>query len=451
MTPERFRQIEAVFDAAADASPEERGDLIDRLCRNDLALRAEVEALLAATLEATPRIQGAIGRAAGDVAPGAARRIGPYRLERELGRGGMGTVYLATRDDAEYRTEVAIKLIHHALAPAVARFRDERQILATLEHPGIVRLLDGGSTEERLPYLVMEHIAGAPITAWADARDLDVRARVELFCKVCEAVAYAHRKLVVHRDLKPSNILVTEDGTPKLLDFGIAKLLDPKVSREAATGTGLFLFTPAYAAPEQVLGEPVSTATDIYALGVVLYELLAGAPAQRLEGTGIQALHAMLEVDPPLPSAVAPPARRRALAGDLDHIILKALQKQPGRRYASVEQLADDLQRYLDGLPVRARATTWTYRIGKLARRRWKTLALLAAFAALFLATVSAVWQARRAAEAARWAEEQVHRLRGDHVPRCDVAPDLRAHVLEHGRAVAPDQTGDAWLRDRGR
>jgi serine/threonine protein kinase len=305
VTPERFRKVEEVFDAAADAPAGERTAVLDRLCAGDAELRTEVESLLISMAGAPTQIQGAIGRAAGEVTEAATgsvpRRIGPYRLEREIGHGGMGAVYLAVRDDDEYRTAVAIKLLHGGLetAQAVARFRDERQILAGLEHPGIVRLLDGGSTEERLPYLVMEHVKGATLTAWADARDLDVPARVALFRKVCAAVAYAHQKLVVHRDLKPSNILVTAEGQPKLLDFGIAKLLDAEAGREAATRTGMRLLTPEYASPEQVKGEPVSTAADVYALGALLYELLGGAQAQRIEGDGIEALRAVLEVDPP--------------------------------------------------------------------------------------------------------------------------------------------------------
>jgi eukaryotic-like serine/threonine-protein kinase len=417
VTPERWRAIEELFHAAAELPAAERVALLDREAADDVALRAEVESLLASEQGATAQLRGAIGREASrldeSADPVAERRLGPYRLVREIGHGGMGAVYLARRDDDEYRTEVAIKVLHRGLetAEAVARFRDERQILATLKHPGIVRLLDGGSTGERVPYLVMEHVEGAPITRHADAQELDVRGRVELFRKVCAAVAYAHQKLVVHRDLKPSNILVTADGTPKLLDFGIAKLLDPEAGSEANTGTGMRLLTPAYASPEQVRGERVSTSIDVYALGAVLYELLAGAQAQPIEGEGLAALQRVLEVDPPRPSLVAPAARRRAIAGDLDNIVMKALQKEPARRYASVEQLSDDLGRHLDSLPVLARAGTWTYRVGKLVRRSRGLLAAVGiVLAALSTATGVSVRQAQLADAQAKRADEQAKR-----------------------------------------
>lgn len=345
----------------------------------------------------------------------APQTIGPYRLVSELGKGGMGTVYLAERDDDEYKTAVAIKVLHGGLETpeSVARFRDERQIMASLKHPGIVSLLDGGSTEDRLPYLVMEYVVGAPLLQWADAQHLDVIARVKLFRKVCAAVAFAHQKLVVHRDIKPGNILVTNDGEPKLVDFGIAKLLDPTAGREASTRTGMRLLTPEYASPEQVRGEPVTTATDVYALGAVLYELLAGAPPQQLTGEGIEGLRLMIEAEPRWPSVACPVSRRRAIAGDLDNVILKALQKEVAQRYASVEQFSEDLGRYLDGLPVLARASTWSYRVGKLVRRRRGVLAVaLLVLASLSTAMVVSIGQARRADEEAKQAQKRFDEVR---------------------------------------
>lgn len=341
-----------------------------------------------------------------------ARRIGPYRLVRELGEGGMGTVYLAVREDDHYCTEVALKLLRHGLetASAVARFRDERQILARLEHPGIVRLLDGGSTDEGSPYLVMERVDGVPIHRWAEAHALGVAARVVLFRRVCAAVAYAHQMLVIHRDLKPGNILVTPDGSPKLLDFGIARWHGPdaEVRRAAQTRTGMRLLTPEYASPEQVRGEPTTTLSDVYSLGVVLYELLTDAPVQCVTGEGLEALRAAMEAEPRRPSSVAPRARRRALAGDLDNILLKALHRDPHRRYASVEQLSADLERYLDGRPVQARAPTLGYRVGKFVRRNRGALAGFAVVLASLGAAIGvSLGQAREADAQARRADEQ--------------------------------------------
>jgi serine/threonine protein kinase len=417
--PDRFKQIEGVFDAVADAPPQDRAALLDRLCGADAELRAEVESLLKSMARAPTQLMGVIGRAAsratGDISEPEARRIGPYRLIRQLGRGGMGAVYLARRDDAEYRSEVAIKVLHGGLETpeAVARFRDERQILAGLDHPGIVRLLDGGSTEDHLPYLVMEAVFGSPITAWADVRNLDVRARVVLFRKVCSAVAFAHQKLVVHRDIKPSNILVTAEGEAKLLDFGIAKLLSPTQNREASTRTGMRLLTPEYASPEQVRGEPVSTAADVYALGAVLYELLTGVTAQKLTGEGMEALRSLLESEPQRPSQVAPPEWRREIAGDLDNIVLKALCKDISGRYASVEQLSQDLGRYLDGLPVLARAGTFTYRLGKLIRRRKGFIAVSAlVLTSLTVSTVVSIREAHRTDLQARRAQKRFDEVR---------------------------------------
>jgi hypothetical protein len=343
------------------------------------------------------------------------RRVGPFRLLTLLGEGGMGAVYLAERDDAQFRHRVAIKILPHSVGSpeAVARFRDERQILAALEHPNIVRLLDGGSTDDGLPYLAMEHVEGATITQYAMDHELAVRARVALVRQVCAALQYAHQNLVVHRDIKPSNILIDAAGAPKVLDFGIAKLLAPIPSfeRQARTITGSAMFTPEYASPEQARGDAVSTATDVYSVGAVLYELMTDRPPHLPTGNVLENLRMIYEVDPPRPSAAAPPERRRELAGDLDNIILKALHKEPARRYASMEALSDDLERFLDGRPVTARTATFGYRARKFVRRN-KAIVVAATLviATLLGATIESRRQAQRADEQAQRADEQAQR-----------------------------------------
>jgi serine/threonine-protein kinase len=334
-----------------------------------------------------------------------------YRILSELGRGGYGTVYLAERADGEFRQRVAIKRLASAQltsAEAVARFRQERQILARLEHPGIARLLDGGQLADGAPFLVMEYVEGERIDQWADARRLDARGRVALFVAVCDAVEAAHQRLVVHRDLKPGNILVGADGAPKLLDFGIAKLLDPASAdwTVAETRLGASPLTLRYASPEQLRGEPIGTTTDVYSLGVVLYELLAGRSPYAGRDESLPALsRAICELEPPPPSAAprvprdaevtapgwerveamptAVPRRRTDLAGDLDAIVLRALRKDPGARYPSVAALAGDLRRFLDGRPVEARRGSRLYRVSKFARRHRLAIAAAAALLAL--------------------------------------------------------------------
>lgn len=381
MTPERFRQVEEVFLEATAVPGEQRAQLLLDRCGNDLELRQEVEALLAYdTPQTATWAQEIIGGAAASALAdprGPAERIGPYRIIRTLGQGGVGIVYLAIRDDAEFRKEVAIKVLHGAGAhsEAAARFRHERQILAGLEHPYIARLLDGGSTEKGSPYLVMEYVSGEPITTWIAERNLRIRERLDIFIKVCEAVHYAHQKLIVHRDLKPGNILVATDGTPKLLDFGIAKLLDADGTQDEAlkTRTGMRLMTPDYASPEQVRGEPVSTATDVYSLGAVLFELLTGSRPHRLRNyDAVEFAREICERPVRPPSEVG----GSALRGDLDTIVLKAMHKDPERRYRSPDQLADDLRRYLNGFPVMARPDTLRYRAEKYARRHWGAVAI---------------------------------------------------------------------------
>ncbi len=424
MTPERWRQVESLFDQVADLPAAERGIQLDAACSDDLELRTEVESLLTALAGAPTRIHALIGQQAEDLTHPTmiGRQLGRYRMLEKLGEGGMGVVFLAERVDGEYRTKVAIKLLrgleNH---DSIARFRDERQILARLEHPGIVRLLDGGSTDAGQPYLVMEYVAGVPISRYVAEHRLTLVERLELFNRAAAAVGFAHRHLVVHRDLKPSNMLVTANGAPKLLDFGIAKLLAAEAQREASTRTGMQLLTPEYASPEQVRGELVSTATDVYSLGAVLFELCTDTKAQPVTGESVERiLRAILDIEPLRPSTVAPVAWRRALRGDLDNIILKALHKQPDKRYASVEQLTDDIERHLDGLPVKARAATFSYRAGKFVRRNLASVtAASIVLATLTSATLISVRQASRADEQAanaevqrQLAESQTHRAR---------------------------------------
>jgi len=411
---DRWHRLEELFDQAMACPDGERGSFLAEACAGDEELHRELAALLASAPTAGASLRRAIASevrviASGRAATQVGRRVGRFRLLELLGEGGMGAVYLAERDDAQFSHRVAIKILRHAVGSpeAVARFRDERQILAGLEHPHIVRLLDGG-TEDELPYLVMEHIEGAVITRYAEHHRLSVRARIELVRQVCSALQYAHQNLVVHRDIKPSNILVDASGAPKILDFGIAKLLAPvgRFEREARTRTGFAMFTPEYASPEQARGDAVSTATDVYSVGAVLYELVTGEPAHRAIGGALDVLRVICEVDPPRPSSVAPAARRRELGGDLDNIILKALHKEPARRYASMEQLSDDLGRWLSGLPVGARTATLGYRARKFVRRNKGVVVAATLIAATLLAaTVVSLRQAGRADEQAAAAE----------------------------------------------
>ncbi|HXI03503.1 MAG TPA: protein kinase, partial [Candidatus Saccharimonadales bacterium] len=385
--------------AAARALPEEkRGAFLDRSCAGDPDLRAEVESLLhhdAEDGELLKAIESAASDLVEDEAPPAGSegaRIGPYRLIRRLGTGGMATVWLAVRDDDEYRKEVAIKLMHVEGSPALhARFLAERQILATLDHPNIARLLDGGTTDTGVPYVVMEHVEGRPIDTFCNEQGLGIRERIELFRSVCAAVQYAHRNLVVHRDIKPGNILVTPDGTPKLLDFGIAKLLGPEAAA-SLTATSERVLTPRYASPEQIRGEAISTASDVYSMGVLLYELFTGvSPYGREHTDPIQLADAICRMEPAMPSAATDGGESwsRQLRGDLDNVVAMALRKEPHRRYSSVEELSEDLHRHMIRVPVRARPATVRYRLGRfVSRNRLPVAAALIALAGLVSATV---------------------------------------------------------------
>jgi eukaryotic-like serine/threonine-protein kinase len=345
------------------------------------------------------------------------RRIGPYRVVRELARGGMGVVYLAERADGQFEQRVALKLVKRGMDSDEIhrRFLAERQILARLDHPHIARLLDGGVSAEGQPYFAIEYVEGTTLLAHCEVHRLGLEERLRLFLDVCDAVRYAHQNLVVHRDLKPSNILVTADGRVKLLDFGIAKLQTQEPDAETGlTATDFRVMTPDYAAPEQVRGEAVTTATDVYALGAVLYELVSGRRAHRLESrTPMEVAWVVCEVEPEPPSVAASPSIRDRLRGDIDTITLTALKKEPDRRYPTVEQLASDVRRYLDGLPVTARPDTWRYRASKFVGRHRVGVTAGAAIAlSLVVGLAGTIWQARVAAERARVASAEAAKQR---------------------------------------
>ncbi len=388
MEPPGWDQVEAIFSEAVELPPDTRAAFLDRVCADNALLRSEVEALLdvdmaefALGLESRVRNGRRFApKATGELHSG--DHVGPYRVEEEIGRGGMGHVYRVARADGVFEKEVALKLVKRGMDTdeVLARFRRERQVLAGLDHPGIARLLDGGAADDGRPYLVMELVEGEPITRYCYQQGLGVEARLSLFEQVGEAVQHAHRRLVVHRDLKPSNILVSDEGEVKLLDFGIAKLLEPG-DDEALTEVGGGAMTPAYAAPEQHRGEVVTTAADIYALGVILYELLTGKRPEVQDGTPIK----------PPSGSIEDQALRRRLRGDLDGVVLKALREEPDARYSSVEALLDDLRRYRTGQPVLARRGSLGYRARKFVARHRVAVSAGAAFVVLLTAAVVAL------------------------------------------------------------
>jgi serine/threonine-protein kinase len=417
MRQSRWRRVKEVFHGALEREAGERPAFLDRACAGDGMLRCEVESLLAAEDRPLPWLDGPVFEVAADMlardpaAPLAGRRLGPWKLLREIGSGGMGTVYLAERADRAFEQQVAVKLLKRGMDSddILRRFRQERQILASLDHPNIARLLDGGVTADGASYFVMEHIEGVPIDDYCRRNRLPVEERLELFATVCAAVHSAHRSLVVHCDLKPSNILVTSAGAPKLLDFGIAKLLGsehvPLLTATALTRPQML--TPEYASPEHLRGERITTASDVYSLGVLLYALLTGRLPYRFASRAPGEIERVVcEDEPPKPStAVAEDTDRgrerdlrRRLAGDLDTIVLRAMDKDPVRRYGSVEQLAEDLRRHRDGRPVIARKDTWLYRAGKFVKRhRVGTLAAALVAISLLAGIVATSWQAREA------------------------------------------------------
>ncbi|MBL8214705.1 MAG: serine/threonine protein kinase [Bryobacterales bacterium] len=400
---ERWKRVQQIFEAVADLPETARAARLSELCVDDAGLRDEVESLLSFDAKTAP-FQRAVSETAASLDGPEFIHAGPYRILREIGRGGMGAVYLAVRDDDEFQREVAVKVVKRGMDTdaIVQRFRTERQILALLEHPRIARLYDGGSTPDGRPYLVMEYVPGEPIVAYCRDRNLPLQERLQLFRQVCEGVEQAHRRLVVHRDLKPSNILVA-DGQVKLLDFGIAKLLDSDAQHTMAM-TGMRMLTPEYASPEQVRGEPVTTATDIYALGVVLYELLTGKPAHALETGTLE------ELERVVCGGVQPVT---GISEELDHIIRMATRLEPERRYTAVGHLSDDIARYLEQRPILARPDTLGYRASKFVRRhRGAVTAATLLLLTLIGGIAATLWQAHRANENARRAEERFKQVR---------------------------------------
>jgi serine/threonine protein kinase len=425
----RWQQIRSVFEQVADIQGAERAVYLDRCCADDSDLRSSVQSLLERDGSQDDPLLHAVGAAAESLLEDhrdrlLGTRVGPYRVVSILGHGGMSVVYRGERDDSQYHQLVAIKVLQHATVhPRLrSRLHSERHILATLDHGSIARLIDSGDLEDGTPYLVMEYVDGESIDTYCDRRTLFVRERLELFISVCAAVHYAHRNLVVHRDIKASNIFVTDEGNPKLLDFGIAKLLAPENLSHTLPVTRLQerILTPENAAPEQVLGRPITTATDIYALGVLLYQLLTGrSPYRLLSYSQLQLERAICMDDPARPSQVvvaklkgetdadrsrisdrrglSPQRLRARLSGDLDAIVGMAMRKEPDRRYSSVEALADDLRRHMLGQPVRARQGDWRYNSAKFLRRNLlATVAAVAVFAGLALIAGLTLWENHR-------------------------------------------------------
>jgi non-specific serine/threonine protein kinase/serine/threonine-protein kinase len=441
MSPEKYERLKELFNQALELETGKREKWVNEI--EDVELRGELTRLIRGdksagdTLEHSPFSAVLPRYEAGAV-------IGNYKLVKELGRGGMGSVFLAERNDLHGR-QAALKIIRSELdsAELLRRFHTEREILAALEHPNIASLYDSGTTESGLPYFVMEYVEGEDIGEYCSRAGLSLEERIELFRKVCSAVAYAHSRLIVHRDLKPSNILVTKDGEPKLLDFGIAKFATPENADQPGTATALGMMTPSYASPEQLRGETVGTATDIYSLGVILFELLTGSLPYDITGKRIdEIVRAVCETEPERPSSVVsgsfgpnartakdlpretnenkkrgqkyhPAASAKMLRGDIDNILLKALRKEPERRYATVDQFSDDLRRHLEGLPVTARPDTFSYRASKFVKRnRTAVVGSGLVAAALVAGVVGTTWQAIKAERERSVAEERFNDVR---------------------------------------
>ncbi len=442
MNPEKWQKIKAIFNEAVELDSADRESFLNSKSETNEEILAEVRQLIAAEkhhhFEKPIAQVGHLWRdeAAEDFIE---REIGNYKITREIGHGGMGIVFEALRKSEDFAQTVALKLLKRGMDSdaMLRRFRHERQILASLEHPNIARLLDGGKTADGLPFFAMEFVKGKPLDEYCREKNLSVTERLQLFLQICAAVQFAHSRLVVHRDLKPTNILVTDDGTVKLLDFGIAKIVSPENDLQIQTVTSLGMMTPAYASPEQIRGAIVSTSSDIYSLGLILYELLTGVAAYQFPNKSPDAIAKIIcEVEPPRPSSVVsgqwsvaaektkeitPPTTNpkskiqnpKLLKGDLDNIILKALRKEPARRYASVEQFAGDISRHLEGLPVIARSDTFSYRFEKfVSRNRVSVLAGILIFLTLIGGISATSWQAYRAERQKILAEKRFNQVR---------------------------------------
>jgi non-specific serine/threonine protein kinase/serine/threonine-protein kinase len=426
-------RVKAIFEEVRELAPEERPLRLDAACAGNRDVRREVESLLAwdgtstdGFLEESP-VRAALRREAVDPLIGEA--LGAYRIVDPIGQGGMGTVYRAVRADAAYEKAVAIKVISPGRSSerVVRQFKRERQALALLDHPGISRIVDGGTTAEGRPYFVMDYVEGVPLDAYCDRNRLTIEQRLLLFCRVCEAVQYAHQRLIVHRDLKPDNILVSADGAPNLLDFGVAKLLDQASDLSQGVGPS-HMMTPAFSSPEQWAGAPITTSTDVYSLGVILYVLLCGRrPFESADFDPAQLRRLVCETVAEPPSAVArrddhtvavsrqlsPAALATRLGGDLDAIVMRAIQKDPQQRYGLVEQLSDDVRRHLAKRPVSARPATLSYQVGRFVDRQRLVVSASAAAVVLLLIGVSGiVWQARIAGYERARAERRLNDVR---------------------------------------
>ena len=427
MKPVRWEKIQSLFEKALELNPSERENFLKEECSNDKELFDEIMSLLAADEKQHSIFSGsAADYLAIDDTNLDGKLFGNYRAIKQIGAGGMGSVYLAERADGLFEQKVALKIVKPGMNSheIISRFEEERQILARLQHPNIATLLDGGISELGLPYFTMEYVEGKPITEYSDYNNLTIEQRLELFKKVCEAVLYAHQNLVIHRDIKPSNILVQEDGTVKLLDFGIAKVFEEDKDQKFVTRTGMRVMTPEYASPEQVKGQPVSTATDIYSLGLILYQLLTGCPPYEVPSTSALEMERIICLtEPQKPSTMVTkiissvdgkkktspdyvsekrkttiPKLKKRISGDLDNICLMAIRKEPERRYNSVVQFITDIDNHLNGLPVSARKSTASYRTKKFIQRH-KVGVVIATIAVMLIAMVTAFYTIQLAEE----------------------------------------------------